>query len=155
MKLEKISRTSQGLWALLKRGQIEVLASNRQSAPHNSSPGIGAELRTQTAQKKFMTKTKVALPALVLALFTVSTAQAQVLIDVSKITCEQFILWKVTDPDKIALWLSGYYNGKRGNTIIDTKSLEENENRVKDYCRANNLKPTVMQAVEALMAANK
>jgi acid stress chaperone HdeB len=101
-----------------------------------------------------MTTAKFALPALVLALFTASTAQSQVLIDVSK-TCEQFILWKVTDPDKIALWLSGYYNGKRGNTIIDTKSLEENENRVKDYCRANNLKPTVMQAVEALMAANK
>jgi acid stress chaperone HdeB len=100
-------------------------------------------------------KPKVALAALALACFTVSTAQAQVLVDVSKITCEQFILWKITDPDKIALWLSGYYNGKRGNTIIDTKSLEENENKVKDYCRANNLKPTVMQAVEALIATNK
>jgi acid stress chaperone HdeB len=102
-----------------------------------------------------MTKPKVALVALVLALVTASTARAQVLIDVSKITCEQFILWKVSDPDKISIWLSGYYNGKRGNTIIDTKGLEENENKVKDYCRANNLKPTVMQAVEALMATNK
>ena len=102
-----------------------------------------------------MTKAKVALLASVFALFTVSTTNAQVLVDVSKITCEQFILWKVTDPDKIALWLSGYYNGKRGNTIIDPKSLEQNENKVKDYCRENNLKPTVMQAVEALLAPNK
>jgi acid stress chaperone HdeB len=106
-------------------------------------------------RSNIMTKPKVALAALAIAFITASTAQAQVLVDVSKITCEQFILWKITDPDKIALWLSGYYNGKRGNTIIDTKSLEENENKVKDYCRANNLKPTVMQAVEALMATNK
>jgi acid stress chaperone HdeB len=102
-----------------------------------------------------MTKLTLALPAMVFALFTGSTAQAQVTLDVSKITCEQFILWKVTDPDKIILWLSGYYNGKRGNTVIDTKGLEENANKVKDYCNANNLKPTVMQAVEALIATNK
>ena len=51
-----------------------------------------------------MTKAKVALLASALSLFAVPTTNAQVLIDVSKITCEQFILWKVTDPDKIALW---------------------------------------------------
>ena len=102
-----------------------------------------------------MTKVKIAVLSLTVALFTASSVRAQVTIDVSKITCEQFLLWKVTDPQKITLWLSGYYNGKRGNTIIDPKSLEENENKVKEYCRANNLKPTVMQAVEALMAANK
>ena len=101
-----------------------------------------------------MTKSKLTLAGLVLALLAAPAAQAQVTIDVSKITCEQFVLWKVTDPDKIAIWLSGYHNGKRGNTIIDTKSLEENASKLTNYCR-NNFKVTVMQAVETLLAASK
>src|SRR4051794_7906541 len=101
-----------------------------------------------------MTKSKPTWAGLVLALLAVPTAQAQVSVDVAKITCEQFVLWKVTDPDKIAIWLSGYHNGKRGNTVIDTKSLEENSKKLTEYCRSN-FKVTVMQAVETLLAASK
>ena len=100
-----------------------------------------------------MTKSKLTLAGLLLSLM-VPSAQAQVLLDVSKITCEQFVLWKVTDPDKIAIWLSGYHHAKRGNTIIDPKSLEENTKKLRDYCRSN-FKVTVMQAVETLLAGNK
>ena len=98
-------------------------------------------------------RAKVTLAGLTLAAFILPAAQAQVSVDVSRITCEQFVLWKVTDPDKIAIWLSGYYNGKRGNTVIDTKGLEENSNKLRDYCR-NTSKATAMQAVETLLAAN-
>ena len=101
-----------------------------------------------------MTKSKLTLAGLMLALLLVPTAQAQVSLDVSKITCEQFVLWKVTDPDKIAIWLSGYHHAKRGNTILDTKGLEENTSKLRDYCR-NNFKVTVMQAVETLLSASK
>jgi hypothetical protein len=48
------------------------------------------------------------LPALVMW----SGAGAQVTIDVAKITCDQFTLYKVTDPQNIAMWLSGYYHGR-------------------------------------------
>jgi hypothetical protein len=40
-------------------------------------------------------------------------------LDVSKISCEQFSGYKITDPQKIAIWLSGYYHGKQGSTILD------------------------------------
>ena len=80
---------------------------------------------------------------------TCLTAQAQMTLDVSKITCDQFVGYKITNPRNIALWLSGYYNGKRGNTIIDTQELEENSQKLQDYCRLNPKMP-VMQAVEAV-----
>jgi acid stress chaperone HdeB len=98
-----------------------------------------------------VTKYKLVLFATV-SLLTVLPARPQVLIDLAKITCEQFILWKVTDPQHIAIWLSGYYNGKRGNTVVDTEKLKENAAEVTNYCRAN-LKLTVMQSVEKVLGA--
>lgn len=80
--------------------------------------------------------------------------QAQVTIDVSKVTCEQYILFKVTDPQKIAIWLSGYYHGKRETTVVDTQTFSEFADKTKDYCRANPKVP-VMQAVETLIAGKK
>src|SRR5262245_63026093 len=49
---------------------------------------------------------------LIFALETVPAARAQVTIDVSKITCDQWIGYKLTRPENIAMWLSGYYHGK-------------------------------------------
>ena len=97
---------------------------------------------------------KTALLGLLLALLTGMPVNAQVTLDVSKITCEQFWLRKVADPDKVALWVSGYINGKRGNTVIDTQQLDRNVRRLTDYCREN-YQMTVMQAVEALMTEKK
>ena len=33
---------------------------------------------------------------------------------------------KITTPNLIAAWLSGYYNAKRNNKIIDLETLEDN-----------------------------
>ena len=87
---------------------------------------------------------------LLLAVLIMPQARAQVSVDVAKITCEQFILWKVTDPENIAIWLSGYYNGRRGNTVIDTQRLKEDTSKVTDYCRQNP-SVTVMRAVETVL----
>jgi hypothetical protein len=77
-------------------------------------------------------------------------AGAQVTIDVAKITCDQLTLYKVTDPQNIALWLSGYYHGQRNDTTLDTLELATYLQNVKDYC---NLHPqvTVVQAVETML----
>ena len=101
-----------------------------------------------------MKNPKTALLGLLLALLTDMPVNAQVTLDVSKITCEQFWLRKVADPDKVALWVSGYINGKRGNTVIDTQQLEGNVRKLTEYCREN-YQMTVMQAVEALMIEKK
>jgi acid stress chaperone HdeB len=87
-------------------------------------------------------------------LIAASPAGAQVTIDVSKITCEQFWLRKVANPDKVAIWLGGYFNGRKGNTVIDTQQFEAIARDVTEHCRAH-FQLTVMQAAEAVMADKK
>jgi hypothetical protein len=76
------------------------------------------------------------------------TAQAQVSLDMAKITCKQFVLDEITLPRYITIWLSGYYNGKRGNTIIDPQAVQKKADAVKDYCYTHMSTP-LMQAAEA------
>src|SRR5258707_10769930 len=78
-----------------------------------------------------------------------SEARAQVTLDLSKVTCDQYVGYKITNPQNIAIWLSGYYNGKRGNTIIDTQGLDANTRKLQDFCLRNPAAP-VMQATETL-----
>ena len=89
---------------------------------------------------------------LIFALETVPAARAQVTIDVSKITCNQLIDREVGEPRDIAIWLSGYYHGKRGETTVDKlKLLNKYVKEVRDYC-FRNPQTSVMQAVETLIA---
>jgi len=86
---------------------------------------------------------------------TISAAQAQVTIDVAKITCGQFLAYSIADPKDIALWLNGYYTGKRGgSTLLDTQALKANYDQIRGYCLVNQNTP-VMQAIETLFAGSK
>ena len=80
----------------------------------------------------------------------VSAEQGQMTLDISKITCKQFRGYEIADPTNIVLWLSGYYNGQRGNTIISVQSFRETIDKVMDYCITNPTTP-VMKAVEAVL----
>jgi acid stress chaperone HdeB len=95
-----------------------------------------------------MSKSVLAACGLVLAL-AVPVAQAQVTIDISKITCDQFMGYKIIKPNSLAMWLSGYYNGQRGNTIIDTETLAAQTSTLQDFC-LHNAKVPVMQAIDKL-----
>ena len=88
----------------------------------------------------------LSLSALIVVV-AVLPARAQVTVDMSKITCEQYILFTMGDPKDIAMWLSGYYNAKRNNTVLDVQEFREAGKKVMDYCQLN-LKTTVMDAVE-------
>ena len=55
----------------------------------------------------------------ILVLSNVLSAQAQVTVDVTKINCDQFVHHKISEPRLIAAWLSGYYNAKRNNRVLD------------------------------------
>jgi len=88
-------------------------------------------------------------PAAMLLALAGSAAQAQVQIEVSKITCEQYLLFKVADPRDIAIWLSGYYHGKAGTTVFETQAFKDESEKLTSYCRGH-LQQPVMQAVETL-----
>ena len=91
---------------------------------------------------------------LILALETIPPARAQITIDAAKITCDQYTGYKVSNPQNIAIWLSGYYHGKRGDTNVDTQALAATAKKVRDYCRRNPQTP-VMQAVETVLGTGR
>ena len=117
--------------------------------------------------------------ALVLSsiVFATVSAQAQVSIDVSKITCDEYVHDKVPTSDfisfsaigslslearsmlsrwLIANWLSGYYHAKRNNWIIDSESFEDNVSKLTDYCYdEKNFKVPIMKAVEQVLGGRK
>jgi hypothetical protein len=101
-----------------------------------------------------MAKLKINISSLILLGLMSAAAQAQVTVDVAKISCEQFRGYEITNPNNIALWLSGYYSGKRGSTIVNVQVFKENLQKVKDYCITNR-KVTVMQAVEEILGKDK
>ncbi len=80
--------------------------------------------------------------------------QAQVMLDLSKVTCNQFVKYQVANPKFIAMWLSGYFHGKRGSTMIDTQKLIADADAVEDYCFKNPQAP-LMPAVEKIVGTGK
>ena len=101
-----------------------------------------------------MKRLQLTIATTALALSAWTGAQAQVTLDVAKITCDQFTLYKVTDPQNIAIWLSGYYHGKRDNTLVDTQQLADNLRKIKNYCNLHT-EETVMKAVESVFGPPK
>jgi len=95
------------------------------------------------------------LLAIALFIFAPGTPQAQVTVDVSKLTCEQLLMEKLAWPSKYAvLWLNGYYNGKRSNTVIEPAVMEEDEKKVNFYCYQHR-EMTVMDAVKNALGLDK
>jgi hypothetical protein len=97
-----------------------------------------------------MTKLVLIAPISILILGPVAKVQAQVTIDVAKITCDQYTSFKITDPENIAIWLNGFYNGKRDKTVVDTQGLKDDAKKVWDYC-IRNPKIPIMSAVESVL----
>ena len=107
----------------------------------------------RAAREPWMPRSKLFV-LILLGLLVGSKAQAQVTIDMSKLTCDQFLQHKVTNPTFLALWLSGYYAGKRKNPIVDVEKLEGNADRVSAYCDTNR-KTVLMQAIEIVLGPGK
>jgi acid stress chaperone HdeB len=101
-----------------------------------------------------LTSFKPIVCALLFCLVSASGASAQIMIDVSRITCKQFLDDTITVPDNIAYWLGGYYDGRRGNTEFDVDVLKHNVSKLEDYC-VHNQDVTVMNAVETLLGLSR
>jgi hypothetical protein len=78
----------------------------------------------------------------------IEAAKAQVMVDVSKITCDQYITQRITHSQTVNVWLSGFYAGRRNNPIVDTQALNRNANRVSRFCESHRDMP-LLDAVEA------
>ena len=98
----------------------------------------------------------VVLGLAVLVLTSASNTQAQVTIDASRITCDQFVHSKVAPTRTIAAWLSGFYSGKRDSHLIDSQTFEANLSRLEQFCyEEKNFKIQVMDAIEKSIGNGK
>ena len=97
-----------------------------------------------------MSELKPLLLGSMFALLVVPAALAQVTIDVSKITCDQYVLDQVTDFRTITAWLDGFYSGRRNNTVIDVQALGRIADKVEEYCRSHR-DMALMQAIETTL----
>ena len=86
----------------------------------------------------------------VLLVFFASAARAQSSIDITKITCNQFLFDKIAPAKSIAVWLTGYYNGTKHNTTLDLNKMDQDIDKVEDYCRLH-LDVTLMDAAKAAL----
>jgi acid stress chaperone HdeB len=64
----------------------------------------------------------------------IAPAKAQVVIDVSQITCAQYL--KSDDADRILLsaWVGGYFNSSRNLTLIQSAYVKRNHDVIVKYC---------------------
>ena len=79
-----------------------------------------------------------------------AAAHAQVTVDLSKITCEQFIV--MPKADSVAIWLSGYYHGDKHVSTVDVNKFEEHARNFRAACRLpDNFKKPIMQLIESTL----
>jgi len=88
---------------------------------------------------------------ILLSIVAAPAAHAQVTVDLSKITCEQFIV--MPKADSVAVWLSGYYHGDKHVTTVDVNKFEENARNFRAACRLpDNFAKPIMQLIESTIA---
>jgi len=94
------------------------------------------------------------LLALLISVFGISVAQAQETVDIAKITCGQFLAGQVTDSQTLSIWLSGYYNGTRHNTVVDVSAFKKHSLDISNYCISHR-DMNLMEAIENVFSAKK
>ena len=77
---------------------------------------------------------KTLISSAILFLTASSMASAQVTVDVSKITCDEFVKYDIADPRQIAAWISGYYHGIHNNPVVDKQQTLEGTEKLEEYC---------------------
>ena len=82
------------------------------------------------------------------------STRAQTTVDVAKISCRQFISDDIALSKSIAVWLSGYYGGLQRNTVVDMSRMEQNIDKVEDFCRLN-MDVMVMDATKKALGVSK
>jgi hypothetical protein len=87
-----------------------------------------------------------------LALVGLQPVQAQVTIDITKLTCYHFLADKLTDSRTLGIWLNGYVNGERGRTLIEPLSAGHTD--LVTYCQSH-MDTLVLDAARNVYGAGK
>jgi hypothetical protein len=93
-------------------------------------------------------KARLLLTSALLMFVQIPVSQAQVTVDVAKVTCDELFKEETQwTSGEIILWLSGYYHGESHNTIVQPSALKRDEDKLNTYCYGHG-DTTVMDAVK-------
>ena len=93
-------------------------------------------------------KARLLVTSALLMFVEISPPQAQETADIAKITCEHFLMQSLEAPSHdVWVWIDGYYNGKRNNTIVELQTIKSDEDKLRTYCLLHG-DTTVMDAVK-------
>jgi acid stress chaperone HdeB len=89
-----------------------------------------------------------------MTLLTACPAHAQLTVDMSKVTCKQFVTYEITDARSLSIWLSGYFNAQQKNTVVDVNKFRNRSNALKDFCLTHQ-DVGLMEAAKTVVGAKK
>ena len=91
---------------------------------------------------------KKALSVLLFIIVTLpSAAQAQLIIDMNRLTCAQFLAMSPQQARIYSAWMSGWFNQKTGYAWVDLNAYERNFANVSQWC-ATSPGQTVMEGLK-------
>jgi acid stress chaperone HdeB len=89
---------------------------------------------------KAMNRLRMNLSLGCLILFGVTapaTSQAQIAVNMSLLTCGQYLAMSPDQSRIYAAWMSGWFNQKMGTTYVNLEAYERNVENVKAWCGTN------------------
>jgi acid stress chaperone HdeB len=98
-----------------------------------------------TSKKTFCLATVAACASLLVV--PAIPAKAQVVIDLSVVTCGQYMDKDRDTKDVLAAWMSGYFNAAKNQSMVDLARFERNRKAVETYCKKHKLE-TLMSAIQ-------
>ena len=92
---------------------------------------------------------KMILAAMAAAMFFTapSMASAEEAVDMSKLSCKEFLSADQSKIGMMLMWIDGYMSGKSDNTMMDNAWMEKLGTHMGKYC-ASNPQKTIMDAIE-------
>ena len=87
------------------------------------------------------------------ALAAAMPAQAQK-VDLSTITCKQFLDMDRSNISLILMWMAGYYADQDAPAIVDFDKMKEDATKLGDYCRENPTVGLITAAEETIAGDN-
>jgi acid stress chaperone HdeB len=85
--------------------------------------------------------------SVMLLLIATAQASAQVVIDLSVITCKQLLQSDAERQSLISSWMSGYFSATKNLNELDVRYVKRNAKVVGNYCKTHK-SDTVMNAMQ-------
>ncbi len=85
--------------------------------------------------------------AMTLLVISLLPANAQVRLDMSRITCQQWMEYPPDTQRLIQFWMSGYYSSSKNRDMLDLQYLQRNTEKGIAYCKTHK-EETLMSVIQ-------